>query len=247
MEGPACYSTTNCAATVPACNSASLHMPIWSYSHTMGCSVTGGYRYRGTAIPDHDGWYFYADWCSHRIWSLRIDGGAVTQAVDRTAELTPATGSVRFINSFGEDWDGEILVATAGGDVWKIVPQSESPARDLGFGTLGGNGRIPRYEVRGRTSAGSTAECRLYDTAPNAPAAALFSAQNNPTNVVPFGTVIPFPIDFSLVFSTDPSGATSFTIPGGLPAATLFSQWAVVDAGNPTGVALSNAVAITYR
>jgi glucose/arabinose dehydrogenase len=246
MEGPSCYSTLNCAPGVPGCNHPDLTLPIWSYSHVGGCSITGGYRYRGAAIPDLDGWYFCADWCSNRIMSLRIDGGAVTQVVDRTGELAPATGSIRSISSFGEDWDGEILIATAGGVVWKIVPRSESPARDLGFGTLGGNGQIPRYEVLGSTAAGNTAQCWIRSAAVSAPAAVLFSARNNPTNVAPFGTLVPFPIDFSLVFTTNTEGEVSFTIPGGLPATTLFSQWAVVDAGNRSGIALSNAVEIVY-
>jgi glucose/arabinose dehydrogenase len=246
MEGNVCYSTAACLATVPACNSPLLELPVWTYGHGSGCSITGGYRYRGCAIPDLDGWYFCADYCSSTIWSLRFNGTAVTQVVNRTAELAPSGASITSITSFGEDWDGELLIVSAAGTVWKVVPRGGSPARDLGFGTVGGNGLIPRYEVCGLLTAGNSAECWLRNAAPNAPAAVLFSSQNNPTNIAPFGTVVPFPIDFSLVFSTNAAGESTFTIPGGLPSSTLFSQWAVIDGGSASGIALSNAVAITY-
>ncbi len=246
MEGNNCFSTSACAASVPTCGSPALRAPIWTYPHGIECSITGGYRYRGCAIPDLDGWYFCADYCSSKIWSLRFNGSAVTQIVDRTTELRPATGTISSITSFGEDWDGEILIVGQAGTVWKIVPRAASPARDLGFGTQGGNGLIPSYQVCGLLTAGNSAECWLRLAAPNALGAVLFGAQNNPTPIGAFGTVVPWPIDFSIVLSTNAVGESMFVIPGGLPQATIYSQWAVLDAGAASGIALSNAVAILY-
>ena len=247
MEGNACYSVASCANYVVACNNAALQRPVWTYNHGAECSITGGYRYRGCAIPDLDGWYFCADYCSGRIWSLRFNGTAVTQVVDRTAELDPAgTPTITTITSFGEDWDGELLIVSGGGTVWKVVPRSGSPAVDLGFGTQGSNGLIPRLEVCGLLSAGNSAECWLRQAPAGAPVAILFADQNNPTAVGSFGTVVPWPTDFAFYFTTNGLGETNFVMPGGLPSATLYAQWVVTDLATASGVALSNAVSITW-
>jgi glucose/arabinose dehydrogenase len=68
MEGKHCFNpSTNC-------NDEILTLPILEYSHSFGCSITGGYRYRGTQIPYHYGTYFYGDYCSGRIWGATADG-----------------------------------------------------------------------------------------------------------------------------------------------------------------------------
>ena len=48
--------------------------PIQEYNHGQGCSITGGMIYRGNAIPSLQGTYFYADYCSNKIWSIEYDG-----------------------------------------------------------------------------------------------------------------------------------------------------------------------------
>jgi glucose/arabinose dehydrogenase len=77
--------------------------PVAEYSHsTGGCSVTGGYVYRGKAVPSAAGRYFYGDYCSGTIWSFTLSGG---KAVGR---LEPFT--LKGLSSFGEDAAGELYL-----------------------------------------------------------------------------------------------------------------------------------------
>ncbi|MBI3758804.1 MAG: PQQ-dependent sugar dehydrogenase [Deltaproteobacteria bacterium] len=101
--------------------------PIYVYGHTGGaCAITGGYVYRGCAIPDLQGTYFFADYCTAQIQSFKYVGGAVTQYTNRTTELAPGGGlSIASLTSFGEDAFGELYITDeAGGEVFKIVPRT---------------------------------------------------------------------------------------------------------------------------
>jgi glucose/arabinose dehydrogenase len=105
------------------CNSAPLKHPISSYSHGLGCAVMAGYVYRGSALCGLQGTYFYADYCSARIWSFRNQGGVAAEFTDRTAELhPPGSLSIGLISSFGEDANGELYICDhADGEVYRIV------------------------------------------------------------------------------------------------------------------------------
>ena len=119
-----CYEG-NHAFNLGGCPPANtLVFPIHEYSLAgPNCAVTGGYVYRGCAIPDLQGTYFFADYCSARIWSFRYVAGVVTQFADRTAELAPAVGSISSISSFGEDANGEVYICDMfGGEIFKIIP-----------------------------------------------------------------------------------------------------------------------------
>jgi glucose/arabinose dehydrogenase len=110
MEGRACYQAGSCDQT-------GLTLPVLDYSHGNGaCSVTGGYVYRGSAIPSLVGTYFYADYCSGWVRSFRYASGAISDEREWTA-LAP-NGQ---ITSFGEDAQGELYLMTAGGRVARIV------------------------------------------------------------------------------------------------------------------------------
>jgi hypothetical protein len=90
--------------------------------------VTGGYVYRGAAIPELDGTYFFGDFCTGKIWSFVRNGNAVAQFTDRTAELKPITGeTINNISSFGEDDKGEIYIIDRDGEIFKIVDKSSLP------------------------------------------------------------------------------------------------------------------------
>jgi glucose/arabinose dehydrogenase len=91
------------------------HAPVAEYSHsTGGCSVTGGYVYRGKKVPAAAGRYFYGDYCSGVIWSLRIAGG-------RATGLRREPFSLKGLSSFGEDSTGELfLMSVTSGDVYRL-------------------------------------------------------------------------------------------------------------------------------
>jgi glucose/arabinose dehydrogenase len=110
MEGTACYSPPT------GCNRTGLTLPVLDYDHGQGCSVTGGYVYRGDAVPALRGAYFYADYCNGWVRSFRLQGGAVTAQIDWSA-LRPGGQ----ITSFGEDGKGEIYVMISAGKVFQIV------------------------------------------------------------------------------------------------------------------------------
>ncbi len=94
--------------------------PIHEYSHSAGCSVSGGYSYSGCAIPDLQGAYFFGDYCEGTIWSFRYDGIAKTDFQDRTAELE-LTGTSSLV-SFAEDNYGEMYLLFQSGQIYKIIP-----------------------------------------------------------------------------------------------------------------------------
>ena len=108
----------HCFAPSSGCNTDGLHLPVVEFSHGEGCSVTGGYVYRGLAIPELTGRYFYSDWCGGWLRSFLYQDGAVTDPRDHTEEV----GSLASVSSFGTDGFGELYVATAGGEVWRLVP-----------------------------------------------------------------------------------------------------------------------------
>jgi glucose/arabinose dehydrogenase len=110
MEGTRCFHKQDC-------DPADYTSPVITYSHEEGCSVTGGYVYRGAQIPEIDGTYFYSDWCSQWIRSFRYVGGQVTEERDWSSEL----GQIGQINSFGLGGDGEMYAVTHEGVVARFV------------------------------------------------------------------------------------------------------------------------------
>ncbi len=112
-EGSECFQPST------GCNRAGLTLPVAEYNHSLGCSVTGGYVYRGCRLPGHAGTYFYGDFCSGLIRSFRLAGGQATDQRDWTAAL----GSSRYsISSFGTDDEGELYVVDYGGEILRLGP-----------------------------------------------------------------------------------------------------------------------------
>ncbi|MCP2501109.1 MAG: PQQ-dependent sugar dehydrogenase [Deltaproteobacteria bacterium] len=110
MEGDSCYPF----GTV-GCNRTGLALPVFVYDHGLGCSVTGGHVYRGSAFPSLQGVYLFGDLCSGRIWGIRKNGVAWDNAV-----LADNTGLT--ITTFGEDEAGNVYVVNyANGDLLKIL------------------------------------------------------------------------------------------------------------------------------
>jgi glucose/arabinose dehydrogenase len=92
-------------------------MPVAEYNHSVGCSVTGGYVYRGEAIPELEGAYLYSDYCSGRVWAAYRDEAGEWH----DGELVNLGIQV---SSFGEDEDGELYLVDYRGRVLKFVPAS---------------------------------------------------------------------------------------------------------------------------
>jgi glucose/arabinose dehydrogenase len=95
-------------------------MPIAEYSHTDGCSVTGGYVYRGEGLPELEGAYFFGDWCSGITWTTRRDSEGRWQT-----SVFMNTG--RQISSFGEDVSGELYLVDHQGAVLRLEKQQAEP------------------------------------------------------------------------------------------------------------------------
>ena len=110
MEGLFCF---NPAAN---CNSSGLTLPVLDYHHSNGCSITGGYVYRGSAIPGIRGTYFYSDYCSGWVRSFVYQNGQAAQQTDWVS-LRPGGN----VTSFGEDTQGELYILTAQGGVYRII------------------------------------------------------------------------------------------------------------------------------
>jgi glucose/arabinose dehydrogenase len=113
MEGTLCTGNTGgCAAGVPPCNDPRYTLPVLEYDHGQGCSVTGGYVYRGLSIPELYGLYVYGDFCSGTIWAAQQAAGVWA------AEVLPIAASS--LTTFGEDASGELYVGTQDGELYRV-------------------------------------------------------------------------------------------------------------------------------
>lgn len=109
MEGNHCFQRGCDPVT------ENLTLPVVEYTHSEGCSVTGGFVYRGAAIPELTGHYFYSDWCGEWVRSFRFVGGELAEHQTRFEQIGQ-------VNSFGLDADGELYLLTFEGSVLKLVP-----------------------------------------------------------------------------------------------------------------------------
>lgn len=110
MEANICFNPPQ------GCSTKGLTLPIHQYGRTEGISVTGGFVYRGKALPEFNGIYIYGDYGSGKIWGLQINPDT-----KRTVSNTLLLESELPISSFGEDLEGEIYVVSHRGAVLKIV------------------------------------------------------------------------------------------------------------------------------
>jgi glucose/arabinose dehydrogenase len=113
MEGFHCYNPAT------GCSISGLRSPLLEYSHSTNgrCAITGGYVYRGTAIPSLAGWYVFGDYCSGEVLAVS------NVAASRPTPITLfGTGSGRLVSSFGQDWAGELYLCDLNGTVYRISP-----------------------------------------------------------------------------------------------------------------------------
>lgn len=110
MEGVNCFDPPS------GCNQSGLTLPIVDYDHGEGCSVTGGYIYRGSVHPELGGAYIYGDFCSGRIWMLRYENNELK--ADSLLINTDIS-----ISSFGIDEQNELYVVDLGGPIFKFAEE----------------------------------------------------------------------------------------------------------------------------
>jgi glucose/arabinose dehydrogenase len=112
MEGAHCFKSN-------ICNQSGLVLPVVEYDHSQGCSITGGFVYRGDAFPRMQGVYFYGDFCSGNLRGLKREGNSWQNT------LLLSTGFN--ITTFGEDEEGNLYLADyPNGDVYLITDASPS-------------------------------------------------------------------------------------------------------------------------
>jgi glucose/arabinose dehydrogenase len=112
LEGTACYGAATCDRT-------GLTLPVFEYEHgandVNGCSITGGYVYRGTAIPELAGRYFYSDYCRGFVKSFLASSAGIVEQRDWNLN------SAGQVVSFGRDGAGELYVVSASGHIFRLV------------------------------------------------------------------------------------------------------------------------------
>ena len=110
MEGAHCYNSSSCTQ-------AALVLPAIEYGHDTagGCSITGGYVYRGTALPELAGHYLYSDYCSGWLKSFSYSNGTASAVTDW------GITNVGNILSFGQDAQNELYMLSGTGKVYKVV------------------------------------------------------------------------------------------------------------------------------
>lgn len=137
MEGTHCFNPSS------GCNDGSLTLPVVEYSHSLGCSVSGGYVYRGGTYPRMHGVYFYGDYCSGRIWGLKNEGGNwySTQLLDTAMNIV----------SFGEDEAGNVWVVDLNGTIWRLTDPNGivNPTPTPTHTPAGGGGSALRFYGNG--------------------------------------------------------------------------------------------------
>lgn len=119
MEAENCFEpSTGCSAALQ-----DLTLPIASYGRETGQCITGGYVYRGSAIPELRGAYLYADYLSAVFFALRMQDGVLSaEPADITANINPER-AVRRITSFGQDNTGELYLTTFAGQLYRLEPR----------------------------------------------------------------------------------------------------------------------------
>lgn len=106
LEGSQCFNSD-------VCDAANTVLPAAEYTHEFGCSVTGGFVYRGAQMPELQGWYVYGDFCSGRLWAVNVEGERKTPI--------PIADTGRTIAAFAQDPAGEVYIVTFNNVIERIV------------------------------------------------------------------------------------------------------------------------------
>jgi glucose/arabinose dehydrogenase len=111
----------HCHRPSSGCDQTGLVQPVVEYTHKVGCSVTGGAVYRGKAIPELDGVYFYTDYCSAFVRGFRwTAAGGVKDHLSYKTAFDPDYHLTQ-LTAFGEDAAGELYLLSFEGTIYKLV------------------------------------------------------------------------------------------------------------------------------
>ncbi len=126
-----CYEG-NHEYNMSGCTGTDYLFPIWEYSHSNGCSITGGFVYRGHRRPELTGTYVYGDYCSRSVWSLDFSGVNLSNNLIGTA-----SGSIL---SFGTDMNNELYICCSNGKIYEFQSALSAPTNLLA--ATGGTGSV---------------------------------------------------------------------------------------------------------
>jgi glucose/arabinose dehydrogenase len=194
LEGNQCFGGT-------ACNPLDFVPPVGVYDHEQGCAVTGGAVYRGGAYPGMEGIYFYADFCSGRVWGLSRDGSAWRNSLLLTVPFS--------VSSFGEDEAGNLFATDYnGGAVYEIIVTNNPPSPPALVSPQDGQAGLPTsVTFRWAPSVDPDGD----------PVAYLFFLDTDPS----FAGTVPVPVPGSSGQTAPQRGAN--TLPGFLVAGIVLS------------------------
>jgi uncharacterized repeat protein (TIGR03806 family) len=208
-----CFEGSNSFNSTCGTNGASAIAPIAQYGRTLGFSTTGGFVYRGSAIPNLQGRYLFGDFGSGNLWHIARDTAPTLTLTSSTQPAPLATGLQ--IASFGQDTDGELYIVHLGGTLHKIVA-----------GTGSGRSIPAQLSATGCVSAGDSTK-PAGGLIPYAPNAAFYSdgAAKNRWLALPDGQHIT--VDNSSGDFDFPNGSVlmkNFSLAGQLVETRLFMR-----------------------
>jgi glucose/arabinose dehydrogenase len=150
MEATLCSSSDACPGTTPACNAPAYTLPVLEYDHASGCSVTGGYVYRG-ALQAVRGAYFFGDFCTGEVWAAFRQGGGFT--------VRGVEGRVSQLTTFGEDAAAELYAGSLDGRLYRLRGEGVVAAAE----TVGLFEPIPsRFQLKRANSASAAVDVARF-------------------------------------------------------------------------------------
>jgi glucose/arabinose dehydrogenase len=118
---------SSCRVEESACVIEGLIDPLFDYAHFSGGSAAiGGFVYRGSAIPDLQGTYLFADYVQDRWWAFRYENGVIADRHDRTQDLSRPDEDIPWVTSMGRDAVGELYILKQNGNIYRIIPRPTS-------------------------------------------------------------------------------------------------------------------------
>jgi glucose/arabinose dehydrogenase len=144
MEGTLCSTSESCPGGTLPCNDPTYTRPVLEYDHAAGCSITGGYVYRGSSLPNLRGSYFFGDFCTGTIWLAAPQGSALN--------VRKLAASLSSLSTFGEDAHGELYAATLDGGLYFLAAAAGAAQERVGLFEPAAS----RFHLRATNAASST-------------------------------------------------------------------------------------------